>query len=257
MYCGQCGKKVIENANFCGHCGSKIEKINFQVYNHQLFHETHSYKNIHMDANSRLFYIGDRINENTIFLTFDNIDYCKVKYIVPAGTSTILGYAKCNVSICIKMKSPKMVYNYTLYDQAPATYEDTEYCGSFWDFWDDDIYDGHIDIYSYDWPRSLKSFLEHFYSRCKSARGCLFDDSDGFEDNTFEYDSKLKSEADLWLETIDEEMNRQEKQKPQQTPEEQARLEFSNMPATSTAKSSNLSADEYAEIMEFLQNQDS
>ena len=27
MYCGQCGKKVIENANFCSYCGNKIEKI--------------------------------------------------------------------------------------------------------------------------------------------------------------------------------------------------------------------------------------
>ena len=43
----------------------EYQEKNYDKYS-QVFHETHAYQNIHMDARSHLFYIGEKIDKRLI-----------------------------------------------------------------------------------------------------------------------------------------------------------------------------------------------
>ena len=45
-----------------------------------MFHETHKYYSIHVDAEHKIFFIGDRINDETLFLRFEQLDEFDLVY---------------------------------------------------------------------------------------------------------------------------------------------------------------------------------
>ena len=180
--CSECFKKVSSiakrfsnNKILCKDCAAILSidglntNISYEIYQEireyqsanftaqcKKFQETHSYKNIHMDAKNHLFYIGNHIDENTIFLTFRNIKRCDFDYSVPTGAKPFLGSVNCKVSISITARKPNISYQYTVSDTTKVTLEDI----------DGFIYH-EVEKYSCEAPETLKTFLKQFYDACE------------------------------------------------------------------------------------------
>ena len=103
VYCDKCGKKagllsrvkLQDDRCLCGECGDKIpgyayssllKSYTLEMYNSFLdyikysdqhlrskYVETHSYYNIHVDAEHQLFYIGKKMEANTVIFHFRNV----------------------------------------------------------------------------------------------------------------------------------------------------------------------------------------
>ncbi len=234
----------------------EYQEINFSRHC-QLFKETHSYKNIHMDAKSHLFYIGDKVNKNTVFLSFQGIKSCDFNYSVPLGATVAFGSIACTVSVSIVMRRPNVSYKYTLSDRARAIYEDSEYQV---DIFGDDYY---VDSYSYDYPSSLKTFLKHFYDACEKTGSRTRNESNDSELNAFR--KELEKDPLMYACHFSDEQLREIKMEKElakayqeqlydEELEEQALLDC--VDAADVFERSELTEEEYNEVMEFLQNEE-
>lgn len=233
----------------------------------KVFHETHSYRNIHLDTNGFLFYVGDRIDQNTIFLNVSRIESCRFNCSVSKGAVSFLGAVSCTISIYIRMRDPEIEYCYTLHDLAPTTYQDSEY---HTDFWGDDYC---IDTYSYARPTALTTFLEHFYGVCRRT-GAEFNEY-GRKINRFEEDEKLFEAMrrgipveEVTLPDILEELDKIikdpqygvtscETERCAECPDncETEKPEFCEPPIPFVSNREYISEQEYQEIMDFVQSE--
>lgn len=244
----------------------EYQKDNYETMR-RVFHETYAYKNIHVDADNLLFYIGDKINQDTIFLRFSRISSCRFDFSVPRGARSFFGAVACTISVFIKMWQPNISYQYMIYDQAPTTYEDSEH---HIDLWGDDYY---VEKYSYDRPDSLKVFLEYFHGACRRT-GVEFNKY-GHKINCFEEDEKLfeamrrgiSLDEDILLDILeepDEEIENPkcgvapcETEKCAECPDncETKKTEFCEPPIPFVSNREYISEQEYQEIMDFVQSE--
>lgn len=213
----------------------KYQKETYSKYNRS-FNETYSYGNIHVDAKKHIFYIGNLINANTVFLSFRNIKSCTFTYEARKNAECWFGKVACTVNITFEMSSPQLIYNCAIRDKAPATYERSEDGGGY-----------DIHIYSCNPPRGLKAFLSLFY---KSYQGSVV-----WVDLEESYGTIKMKQGENPLEALIACVNHDADYADSKYEEKLAEEDLLNY-IDSLPEEHGLCDAEYKEVMEFLQNRD-
>ena len=141
-----------------------------------LFHETHKYYSIHIDTEHLIFYIGDWIDDKTLFLRFDHLADFDLVYHADEYKEGMVGnkvYGR--LLLKVKMNYPYFYYETKLDEKVKAKAKKT--------FFGTKI--------EYENPKGMDDFLLHFFEAWKT---CLADpDLDDEDDDEFddEHDETL------------------------------------------------------------------
>lgn len=131
-----------------------------------VFHETHKYYSIHIDSEHKIFYIGDEIDERTLFLEFSRLEEFDLVFHADEFKEGMVGdkvYGR--ILLKIKMAYPYFYYKAKLDDRVKAKAKKT--------FFGTEV--------KYENPKGMDDFLLYFMETWKS--GLEYSEIDDEDDN--------------------------------------------------------------------------
>ena len=120
-----------------------------------MFHETHSYYDLHLDAESGLFYIGGDIDERTVFLCLRAVTEYQLGFSTKPRKKVDVNHCLPGcILFCLKMECPAFWYATTLDDHAKVKIKESS----------------SASCVAYGNPNGMDEFLKNFDAAWQEAR---------------------------------------------------------------------------------------
>lgn len=139
-----------------------------------LFRETHKYYSIHIDVKSQVFYLGDRINDKTLFLRFAQLEEFELSYHPDQYKEGIFRdrvYGR--ILVKLKMETPYLYYEEKLDENVKSKAKKALYAANI----------------EYENPREMDEFLWQFTTTWNAS----IEDQEPDDSNTEESLDRPKS----------------------------------------------------------------
>lgn len=194
IYCAACGEKTtiffrtkLKDKNYlCSKCMKKVpyymkasvrEEYSIEDYNdfisyfeysnrelRSIFHETHNFHGIGMDAKNKLFYFGHLVDKNTLFLSFYNLAEFDMVFKPEEFKEGIIGSkVKGDIIMEIAIKKPYFKHEETLVFGAKAKAKKALF-GSTIRYDNPKGMDFFIDAFASAWQESIYDMYEEYYT---------------------------------------------------------------------------------------------
>lgn len=191
--CSKCTKAIPYYIHSCLSDRYTIEMydnlLNYLTYSNEIlrlkFHETQSYHSLHIDTESRIFYIGSGITDETLFLEFKNISRFNMLFKPEDMKDGVLG-TKVTGKILFElgMDTPYFYFEEVLTSNAKAKAKKT-FFGNHIEYENPAGMDDFLFYFNHCWEMALEEADESFY--------------DTSYDNVDENSSKLSQAMALFM----------------------------------------------------------